>query len=390
MKENILISIIVPVYNVESYIKKCVSSIIQQTYTNLQVILVDDGSTDQSGEICDSFAEKDERIYVIHQKNSGPVCARKAGLKRAKGKYIGFVDSDDYIEENMFEILLENMIETDADFVHSGYYVNQKREMCFETRLIELRSRSRKERFLREYMLDHTSEKKISPSIWSKLFKAQLIKNSYEMIPDGQCVGEDWIALTECVIRSERISLLNTANYHYVVRDNSLSHLRDVKDLLWQSGLYIAMGDVLKRYGCYEIEKRWLDNAFKSLLFFSLRRSMNYDFAMTSYLFRDVQKILGKNIVLYGAGAVGTSYYAQLCRYPECRIVAWLDSCYEKFHYDCREVQGKDALRELEYDYIILGVKRREAAMDIGEMLKKEGVEPSKILWSAPVDLCSI
>ena len=100
-----LISIIVPVYNVEKYVEKCINSIINQTYKNLQIILVDDGSKDNSGKICDEFKLKDNRIEVIHKNNGGLSDARNAGLKLAKGDYIGFVDSDDYIEADMYETL---------------------------------------------------------------------------------------------------------------------------------------------------------------------------------------------------------------------------------------------------------------------------------------------
>ena len=110
-----LISVIVPVYKVERYLCRCVDSIIAQTYTNLQIILVDDGSPDGSGAICDDYAAKDSRITVIHKKNGGLSDARNAGLVAACGSYIGFVDSDDYIEPEMFEELLLKAMDTGAD-----------------------------------------------------------------------------------------------------------------------------------------------------------------------------------------------------------------------------------------------------------------------------------
>ena len=103
--EKSLISIIVPVYNVEQYVKCCVESIIQQTYKNLEIILVNDGSTDNSGYICDDLAKNDNRLRVIHQENKGLSAARNSGMSIAKGKYIGFVDSDDYINVRMYEKL---------------------------------------------------------------------------------------------------------------------------------------------------------------------------------------------------------------------------------------------------------------------------------------------
>ena len=105
-KEQPLISVIVPVYNVEKYLKKCVNSITSQTYENLEILLVDDGSTDLSGQICNEFEKNDARIKVIHKKNGGLSDARNAGLDRAKGQYYAFIDSDDYIQDNTIEIML--------------------------------------------------------------------------------------------------------------------------------------------------------------------------------------------------------------------------------------------------------------------------------------------
>ena len=107
---NKLISIIIPVYNVEKYLEDCLNSVVNQTYKNLEIILIDDGSTDNSGKICDLYAKKDNRIVVIHKENAGVSSARNVGLKIAKGLYIGFVDPDDYIAEDMYEILYQNII----------------------------------------------------------------------------------------------------------------------------------------------------------------------------------------------------------------------------------------------------------------------------------------
>ena len=117
-----LISIIVPVYNIERYIEQCVSSICNQTYSNIEIILVDDGSTDESGNICDRLAERDQRVYVIHKKHGGNATARRDGVNNAKGKYIGFVDGDDWIEPDMYENLYHFAIENDAQMVTSAGY----------------------------------------------------------------------------------------------------------------------------------------------------------------------------------------------------------------------------------------------------------------------------
>ena len=126
MEKKPLISVIVPVYDVQKYVRKSVESILQQTYKNLEIILVDDGSTDESGNICDMLACSDNRVTVIHKKNGGLSDARNAGLDRATGELIGFVDSDDYIEKNMYEVLEERMRINEADISCCGRYVVQE------------------------------------------------------------------------------------------------------------------------------------------------------------------------------------------------------------------------------------------------------------------------
>lgn len=117
MENQPLISVIIPVYNVEDYLRECVDSVINQTYKNLEIILVDDGSTDSSGKICDKYAEKDKRVRVVHKENSGPSKTRNVGLGHAKGKYIYFLDSDDYIEPNALELLVNTAESNGADLV---------------------------------------------------------------------------------------------------------------------------------------------------------------------------------------------------------------------------------------------------------------------------------
>lgn len=113
--ENTLVSIVIPVYNVEKYLRKCIESVLNQTYKNIQIILVNDGSTDNSPALCDEYKQMYDKVEVIHKSNGGLPDARNAGLKRAKGEYVGFIDSDDWIEPNMVEHLLHNIIEYDAD-----------------------------------------------------------------------------------------------------------------------------------------------------------------------------------------------------------------------------------------------------------------------------------
>lgn len=169
-----LISVIVPAYNIENYIGRCLDSIIAQTYTELQIIVVDDGSTDNTPAICDEYVTKDSRIKVIHQKNGGLSKARNAGLKEAVGKYIGYVDGDDYIEPTMYECMYEAATDNGVNLVICGYsQIGPGAEnYSFSGNNIKLS----KEEVLDVFICDNR-EFHIFNSVWSKLFAAELVQD---------------------------------------------------------------------------------------------------------------------------------------------------------------------------------------------------------------------
>lgn len=386
-----LVSIIVPVYNIKRYLDRCLESIIAQDYEMIEIILVDDGSTDGSSIICDRYAARDDRIQVIHKKNEGLVKARKAGLEKATGRYIGFVDGDDFIDKDMYRRLLEDIKETDADFVHSGCVIDEKRDILLEAEVIDLEKEEDKETFLKKYILDQDSEKYIFPSIWSKLFKAELIKKSYAIVPDTQSVGEDRINIVECVFQSKRVSITDIHTYHYTVRKGSLSHLESIDDLMWQSGYYRALRSVLERHNFFEKVEKVLDDLLINTILYCIEKRYPDEFVVTRYVFEKIEMILDKRIVLYGAGVVGKSYYSQISRYPGCRIVGWIDNNYKNIHYDHINVVGKESLKALDFDYLIIAVKDKKTAEKIKEgLILEDGVEASKIIWEKPQSICSV
>ena len=223
------ITVIVPVYNAEPYLPQCIESILRQTYPNLQIILVDDGSTDGSGMICDKYAGMDGRIEVYHTENRGLVAARKLGIRCSTGKYVGFVDADDYIDPEMYELLLKDIIESRADFVNTGYIQETENEnenyFYFEEEVLNLPDVEEREKALVKYVLQAEKERYISYSIWSKLFDRKLIEKCYLQLPDRQQYGEDMLCLCLCILESRHIKLSKRTLYHYKLQKKSLSHL---------------------------------------------------------------------------------------------------------------------------------------------------------------------
>lgn len=222
---NNKISIIVPVYKVEKYLKKCVNSIISQSYSNIEIILVDDGSPDNCGKICDEYKEKDNRIIVIHKVNGGLSSARNTGLDIATGDFIGFVDSDDWIEPNMYKELLEFIVNENCDLVECG--VN----LAFDDKDIVLFPNCSSEVIDGRVALKNQLEignktRHFLPriAVWSKLYKKDFWKNN--RFPEGQ-IHEDYLLTCKVLHQSSRVGLVKKGLYNHLTDNpNSIVNSR--------------------------------------------------------------------------------------------------------------------------------------------------------------------
>jgi len=210
-----MISIIVPIYKAEPCLRKCVDSILAQTYTNLEVILVDDGSPDGCPAICDEYAAKDKRIVVIHQQNAGVCAARNAGLEAAKGSYVGFVDDDDWIESDLCEVLHAAMAASGADFVASSDCTDEHRPTKVSAAAYVVYSPKEAMRKLLDNRCDLTS-------VWGKLF-ARAIVDVLRFHLDV-AIAEDTLFTAEAIVRSKTVAYLDYRGYHYVSSADSVTH----------------------------------------------------------------------------------------------------------------------------------------------------------------------
>ncbi len=378
-QEMPLVSVIVPAYNIEDYIAECIGSIQRQTYQNLQIILVDDGSCDNTGRICDEYARLDTRVEVIHKKNGGLVSARKAGLEAAKGVYIGFVDGDDSIDRDMYQKLVSEIVAYDVDFVHSGYWENTVKRSTNEKAVLDL-SKNRTE--LLENLLLEPEHTFISYSIWSKLFRAEMIKKSYRRVPDRCSYGEDMVNLCVCVLECSSILILDEAFYRYRIRRDSLSHKNDRSKIKNVFVLYEELADILSLYGYYreEVMNRFLWNT----MLLCMGQINRFDFQITLYYYGDIEQLHGKRVVIYGAGMVGKDYYAQISRYRDCKIVAWVDKNPQKFHYPNVRVDDIDVMDTAHFDMVLIAVDNEAVMSQIYNYLTEKGIPKHKIYWSKP------
>jgi len=212
MKEDKMISVIIPVYNVEKYLKKCVDSVINQTYKNLEIIIVDDGSTDNCPNICDEYIKKDSRVKVIHKKNGGLSSARNAGLEVAKGDLLGFVDSDDFIELEMYEKLKQNMDKYNSDIAICQFYYKFKYSLKKLHGLKAEKVYEGKDIFL--------NMKDIQAIAWNKLYKREIFNNV--RYPEGKLFEDMWV-LCDVLNNAKKVSYLNEPLYDYRLRKGSIS-----------------------------------------------------------------------------------------------------------------------------------------------------------------------
>ncbi|MBP3602575.1 MAG: glycosyltransferase family 2 protein [Lachnospiraceae bacterium] len=376
-----LVSIIVPVYNVSQYLEKCILSIINQSIKNIEVILVDDGSTDNSGIICDKFLQIDSRIKVIHKQNGGLVTARKAGLRIASGKYIGFVDGDDYIALDMFEKLCDNLEETEADFVYSGIIINGNACDCLANDVIRIDDIDKN---VNEYFLNIDSSKRMGATLCTKLFCSNIIKDAYEIVPDGQAVGEDSIATLECMFRCRKISLLNQAYYYYSIREDSITHMQNINKIVQETSLYTCMRSILEHYSCSSNTFYLLERWYLFRLWGKMNERINQDIPMVKYIYPKPNMLCGKKVVIYGAGTVGQGYYAQISCFSNCKVVAWIDKNYDKYNFASRKVENVQRLSSLKFDLLVIAVKNKDAANKIQQNLVNAGISEDKIIWETP------
>ena len=217
IKMEELISVIVPVYNVEKYIKRCIDSIIQQEYRNLEIILVDDGSTDKSGIICDEYKKRDKRICVVHKENGGLSSARNIGIDLAKGNYIAFVDSDDYISVAMYSVLMKNIIEEKADISIINYQIVSEWEEIGQKVIGKSKRKvmSGREACKERYKKDGT----VMVVAWNKLYKKELFQ--FVRYPIGK-LHEDEFTTYKLLYSANIVVYQDKKLYAYVQRKSSI------------------------------------------------------------------------------------------------------------------------------------------------------------------------
>lgn len=237
------VSLIIPVYNSEKYLAKCLKSACNQTYRNMEIICVDDGSTDASGRIVDEFAARDARIVAIHQKNQGESAARNRGLQIASGEYIGFMDCDDWIESDMYESLVTELEKEDADIAISGWFKDTDRESIPIKNEKEVEDKVFTRDKLLKYLYERDSYREFA-YMWDKLYKRELLfdSNSALILFDSQLIlGGDVLYLGRVALNVKKAVYMDKPFYHYLQRQDSGCHSKDINKRIDWLKAYIKL-----------------------------------------------------------------------------------------------------------------------------------------------------
>lgn len=379
MEKECCISIIIPIYNVDKYLNQCLDSVCCQASDNIEVILVDDGSTDYSGTICNEYVYKYNNVKVIHKENGGLVSARKSGVKAARGKYITFVDGDDWIDEDWYE-RAERMIENNnIDILVYGYreeyfgyskrvlnnkmpgkYVGNSLDDIKESSIVNKK----------EYVFWE-----ISPHVWNKIVRKEIMEKCIQNVDECVTFGEDAACIYPCIWKSESILITEDTPYHYRQRVDSMSKFHfEIENNSFES---IKKCLVLAANS----NKKILEQIDLYILYIYMLRKYSQlsKYNMTLFPFEEVKK--QNKIVIYCAGDFGKSLWKYIKNTKCAQVVGIID----KKGCECSEedflVQDVNEIKNMEYDYIIVSILNEKVAHDIFIKLVEMGIDKEKVLY---------
>lgn len=385
------ISVVVPVYNIELYIEECITSILNQTYPYLEIILVDDGSTDSSGAICDKYANEDGRVQVIHKENEGLISARKKGIELATGEFLLFVDGDDRIEKNACEKALSIAIECEADVVRFPLVV--EKNACTQIRADKIpvgTYKSDNKINLMENLIYSSDGKETGTnnSVCSQLTKTKLLQSFYNNLDNRLEYGEDFAFVMTSLVKADTICIIENPLYYYRMRETSMTHKSNLNYYTQVNLLYLYLKKIFEKSDYKEVLLPQLDKYMDELIL----RGINHRFIIPreiripEYLIELVDISPKSKIALYGAGIVGKSLYKFLGATKLYSIVGWIDKDWQIISQDIPTVISPEKIWNLEYDVMLIAVKSKALYQNIEkELIENYGVDSKKIIWKEPI-----
>ena len=387
MKMNDLISIIVPVYNIEEYIGVCLKSLINQTYKNIEIIVVNDGSTDRSKSICEDYAEKDSRIIIINKPNGGLVSARKAGLSTSNGKYISNVDGDDWVDPMYIQNMYNEIKKNDYDVVISGFNRDLDNVSIKILNNLETGEYTNEDitKIIYNKLINHDDffEFGIYSYMWNKLFKKDLLFDFQMAVPNEIFIGEDSACVFPVIINSNLIKIIDACDYHYRQRPNSM--LKKEANIKTETTAFSLLYKHL-------VENLYIENNSLATMSFQeqikrlvvglmIVRTGGYIIKDDVCLFSIFENLDKKsNIGIYSAGTFGQHVYRKLKYYFGIKNINWYDQDYKQYLKHNLNVESPKNLKLTRHDYIIICSLSKKYIIQVSKELVDIGYEKSRII----------
>lgn len=377
-----LVSVVVPIYQIDKYIGICIESLMNQTYRNLEIILVDDGSIDRAPEICDLYAKKDKRIKVIHKTNGGLVSARKAGLEIATGDYAGYVDGDDWISPGFYEALVNTIIEYDSDVVVAG----MSRDLFSASTRINSKIPAGNyvgERLtrLKQNMLiyEKFSRIGITTYVWNKLFKREMLKKYQMKVNNSITIGEDAGVTYPYLMACNKISVIDNYDYHYRQREDSMLKTTTAysKEVIGLRMLYLHLMSAANNYADNFNYKNQIRDFLLGLCIIrsgGILKEIKDDFSPYG------REFYGSDIVIYSAGTFGQQLMARIKENEYCNVIGWIDTDYKEYRKCCLDVDPIENIDFMSFDYLLIATVDGVIADNIRTNLIWRGLSMNKIL----------
>lgn len=381
MRNTPLVSIIVPIYNLEKYISDCVNSLISQTYTNIEIILINDGSSDNSKSICEEFCKLDKRIRLLnHNSNLGVVSSRNTGIKASNGQYIIFVDGDDWLESNMVECFINNTCDT--DLVTCGFfkeYDENNYSKVYNKNVLGIKSIN--DVLINSISASAEGERIISNFVWGKLFRTELVKKMFESMDTTITFAEDFVFLYKYLLLCKNVNFISECLYHYRIRQGSAANSRNKQGLATLNKIYIALEKDFNSHPLKDILVPQLQKWITHRLKWAINDGMGFTERFSSYVI-NTNGLDDKKIVLFGAGDVGKDAFYQLSRFGY-ELVLWIDNI--KKECSNQVVFAPSELLNVDFDVVYIAVNNGVVAQEMKNQLIDMGIEENKIVWKAPL-----
>lgn len=384
MNHECKISVIVNIYNEENFVDQCIQSLLHQTYNNLQIILVDDGSTDKSPEICLDYKRKYPNIVCVIKENEGLVCSRKRGLREATGEYIAFMDGDDWVEPEWYETLFRAAINSGADVIVAGHQEDLCGRCAREANQIPqgIYKGEALEKLVYPQMMNTGafSHFGIFSYLWDKMFKRELLEDILMQVDERIFIGEDACAVYPALLKAQCIEVLSAYGYHYRQRVNSMVKIRydRVTERLRLKYLADYLNDCFFRSPFYNILYPQLEQfmlshiAVRSDGFISEEKDK-----MVLFPFPSVE--YGDRVLIYGAGTFGQHVYRRICEGKQCSVVGWTDEKAKQYQMMGLDVQEISTALHTNYDKIVVAFVDETVSMEKKRYLLDEGIAEKQI-----------